>query len=197
MATDYRQRLGIGLAVLLFSAAAAHGQIATPVEVMLGYSYVHANAPPGECGCFSMNGGNGGFAAYLEHGISAVADVGGYFQNNVDNSGRSLQVETFLFGPRYSSTHWKKWTPFGQVLFGGTLGSGTLYGPNATTSGSSSGFSMSAGGGLDWNFARRVSLRLIQADYLMTRLPNSVNNNQNNLRITVGVVFHFGQPRGH
>jgi hypothetical protein len=144
-----------------------------------------------------MNGGSGGFAAFLGHGISAVADVGGYFQNNVVNSGRSLQVETFLFGPRYSSPHWKKWTPFGQALFGGALGSGTLYGPNATTSGNASGFSMSAGGGLDWNVSQRVSVRLIQADYLMTRLPNAVNNNQNNIRITVGVVFHFGQPRDH
>jgi len=121
--------------------------------------------------------------------------VGGYFQNNVDNSGRSLRVETFLFGPRYSSSHWKKWTPFGQGLFGGALGSGTLYGPNATTSASTSGFSLSAGGGLDWNASPHVSVRLFQVDYLMTRLPNAINNYQNNIRITAGVVFHFGQPR--
>ena len=194
MLTDYRQKLGVGLALLFFSAAGAHGQGVTPVEVALGYSYVRTNAPPGGCGCFSMNGGSGGFAAHLGHGISAVTDVGGYFQNNVDSSGRSLRVETFLFGPRYSSSHWKRITPFGQALFGGALGSGTLYGPNANTSASTSGFAMIAGGGLDFNVSSHFSVRLFQADYLMTRLPNSVNNNQNNIRITAGVVFHLGEP---
>lgn len=195
MLTDYRQKLGVGLALLILSAAGAHGQGVTPVEISAGYSYVRANAPPGGCGCFSMNGLSGGFAAFLGHGMSAVADVGGYFQNNVDSSGRSLRVETFLFGPRYSSSHWKRVTPFGQALFGGALGSGTLYGPNATTSASASGFALSAGGGLDFNVSSHVSVRLFQAEYLMTRLPNSVNNNQNNIRITAGVVFHLGEPK--
>jgi hypothetical protein len=56
---------------------------------------------------------------------------------------------------------------------------------------------MSAGGGLDWNASRHLSVRLFQAEYLMTRLPNAVNNNQNDLRLTFGVVLHFGKPRGH
>jgi outer membrane immunogenic protein len=193
MLTDFRQRLGLGLAMLLLSAAGAHAQGSTTLfDVSLGYSYLHSNAPPGGCGCFSMNGLSGGFDASLSHGVSVVADIGGYFQGNVDNSGRSLRVETFMFGPRYSSPHWAKWTPFAQALFGGALGSGTLYGTSASTSGSASGFAMSAGGGLDWNVHPLFSIRLFQAEYLMTRLPNGVNNNQNNLRVTAGVVFHVG-----
>jgi hypothetical protein len=117
-----------------------------------------------------MNGGSGAVAVSLGHGISAVADVGGYFQNNVVSSGRSLTMETFLFGPRYSYRHSKKWTPFAQFLAGGAHGSGT---------------------------SRHVSVRLFQAEYLMTRLPNAVNNNQNDLRLTFGVVLHFGKLRGH
>lgn len=201
MFTNFRQRLGIGLAVLFLGAAGAHGQGpgqgAAPVEVSVGYSYVRANAPPGGCGCFSMNGLSGGFAALLGHNISAVADVGSYFQHNVDNSGRNLRIETLLVGPRYSWSKWAKWTPYAQGLFGGALGSGTLYGPDAATSGNASGFAMSAGGGLNWNVTQHVSIRLFQAEYLMTRLPNSINNYQNNIRITAGVVFRIGQPRGH
>jgi outer membrane immunogenic protein len=197
MFIHYRRRLGLGLAALLLSAGAAHGQGASPVEFSLGYSYVHSNAPPAGCGCFSMNGGTGDFAALLGHDFSAVAQAGGYFQNNVHNSGRSLRVETFLFGPRYSSAHWKRWTPYAQVLFGGSLGSGTLYGPNATTSGTASGFSMSAGGGMDFKVSPHVSIRLFQVDYLMTQLPNAVNNVQNNLRVTAGVVFRLGRPPSH
>ena len=190
----YMIHCALGLALLL-SVAGAYGQGASPVEIALGYSYVHSNAPVAGCGCFNMNGGIGGFAASLGHGFSAVAEAGGYFQNNVDNSGRSLQVETLLFGPRYSSAHWKRWTPFAQALFGGALGSGTLYGPNATTSGSASGFALSAGGGLDFNVSQHMSVRIFQADYLMTRLPNFINNYQNNFRISAGVVFHIGRPQ--
>jgi hypothetical protein len=69
------------LAAALLGAAAAHGQEVSPFEVSLGYSYVRANASPGQCGCFSMNGGSGAFAASMGHGISLVADVDGYFQN--------------------------------------------------------------------------------------------------------------------
>ena len=28
-------------------------------ELGLNYNYFHANAPPGQCGCFSLNGGSG------------------------------------------------------------------------------------------------------------------------------------------
>jgi peptidoglycan-associated lipoprotein len=193
MVTDFRLKLGVGLALLLLSTAPAHGQTVPAFEVGLGYSYVHSNAPPGGCGCFNMNGGAGEFGVLVGHNLSAVAEAGVYVQNDVNNSGRSLRFETILFGPRYTFNHWRKWSPFAQGLFGGSLGSGTLYGPNATTSGSASGFSLSAGGGLDWKVSRRVSVRLIQAEYMLTRFPNSTDNDQNNLRISAGVVFHFGE----
>jgi hypothetical protein len=196
MITVIRRRLGPLLAMLLLCTAAARGQGASPVEVSLGFGYVRANTPPGTCGCFGMNGGSGAFAASLGHGFGVVADFGGYFQNNVVSSGRSLTMETFLGGLRYSYRHSKRVTPFMQYLAGGAHGSGTLYG-TTTTSGSADGFAMSAGGGLDWNASRYVSVRLFQAEYLMTRLPNAVNNNQSDLRLTFGVVFHIGKPRGH
>jgi hypothetical protein len=194
MTTIFRRSLGPLLGAALLCAAAARGQAPIPVEVSLGYSYLRANAPPGLCGCFNMNGGSGEFAGYLGHGFSVAGDFGGYIQNNVVSSGRSFTMETFLFGPRYSFQRGKKLTPFAQVLAGGAHGSGTLYG-TATTGGSANGFSMSAGGGLDWNVARHFSVRLFQAEYLMTRLPNATNNNQNDLRLTFGVVFHMGKPR--
>ena len=64
-------------------------------------------------------------------------------------------------------------------------------------SGSANGVAFTAGGGVDLKAGRNVSIRLIQAEYLMTRLPNGVNNYQNDLRPTFGVIFHFGKPRGH
>lgn len=199
MITFYRRGL-VYWAVLLLSAATAYGQGLGRSEVSLGYSLVRANTPPGQCGCFNMNGLSGEFATGLGRGFSVVADLGGYHQGNVAGSGLSLWVVDYLFGPRISYRRSKHWTPFAQFLVGGAHGSGTLYGGSATslsgtsyTSGSANGFSLSTGGGLDWNATRHVSVRLFQLEYLNTRLPNSSNNVQNNLRFTAGVVFHFGK----
>jgi peptidoglycan-associated lipoprotein len=202
MVTFYRRGLFCCWAALLLSAA-AYGQGLGNSEVSLGYSYVRANAPPGQCGCFSMNGLSGEFAVPLGRGFSAVADVGGYHQSSVVSSGLSLCVVNYLFGPRISYRRSKHWTPFAQFLVGGAHGSGTLYGTSTTatssnpsagfTSGSANSFAFSAGGGLDSKATRHVSVRLFQVEYLNTRLPNAVNDTQNNLRLTFGVVFHFGK----
>jgi hypothetical protein len=40
---------------------------------------------------------------------------------------------------------------------------------------------------------RRFSIRLIEADYLLTTVDNGSNDPQNNLRISAGVVVHFGE----
>jgi hypothetical protein len=33
---------------------------------------------------------------------------------------------------------------------------------------------------------------MIEADYLLTTVDNGSNNHQNNLRISAGIVVHFG-----
>ena len=47
---------------------------------------------------------------------------------------------------------------------------------------------MTAGGGVDWNATTHIGIRLIQAEYLMTRFASET---QNNARISAGVVFRF------
>jgi outer membrane immunogenic protein len=68
MITVIRRRLGPILAAALLCTAAAHGQGVSPFEVSQGYSYLRANAAPGQCGCFSMNGGSGAFAHFANPG---------------------------------------------------------------------------------------------------------------------------------
>jgi hypothetical protein len=50
-------------------------------------------------------------------------------------------------------------------------------------------FGVYVGGGLDVKVAPNMSLRLIQADYLMTRFSNA---RQDNIRISAGLVLSFG-----
>ena len=47
---------------------------------------------------------------------------------------------------------------------------------------------MTAGGGVDWNATTHIGIRLIQAEYLMTRF---FSETQNNVRVSTGVVFRW------
>jgi hypothetical protein len=50
---------------------------------------------------------------------------------------------------------------------------------------------MTAGGGIDLKVSRHVSVRPVQAEYFMTKIPDGLNNRQNNFRFGAGVVFRF------
>jgi peptidoglycan-associated lipoprotein len=163
-------------------------------ELALDYSYLHSNAPPGGCGCFNLNGGSASFAWAIKPGTwDLVGDVVSGHAGNVSSSGNSLTLSIFTAGVRYlppfrhSSLH-----PFGQVLVGTTHSSGTLVeGSSSTTTNAGAAFAANLSGGLDLNTSRRFSVRLIEADYLVTTFDNAVNNHQNNVRIGAGVVIHF------
>jgi hypothetical protein len=85
--------------------------------------------------------------------------------------------------------------PFGEVLIGGGHASGGLYSGTSTSAsyGSQNGFALTTGGGLDVKLATYLALRLIQADYLLTRFKNGTNDHQNNLRLSAGIVLRFGR----
>src|ERR1017187_3239797 len=44
-------------------------------EASAGYTFIHANAPPGQCGCFSANGGYGSGGFNMPRGFGIVADL--------------------------------------------------------------------------------------------------------------------------
>jgi peptidoglycan-associated lipoprotein len=165
-------------------------------ELALGYSYLHSNAPPGGCGCFNMNGGNATFAWPLKSGMYALAgDVTVAYAGAVSNSSQSLTLSTFTAGGRYlPRLGHSTLQPFGQVLAGLAHSSGTLVqgsSPGAANAGAA--FAAIFGGGVDLRATRRFSVRLIDADYLLTTFDNGSNNHQNNLRISAGVVVHIGE----
>jgi outer membrane immunogenic protein len=38
-----------------------------------------------------------------------------------------------------------------------------------------------------------MALRALEADYYRTQFPNGLNDRQNNLRLSAGVIFRFGE----
>jgi hypothetical protein len=64
-------------------------------------------------------------------------------------------------------------------------------GNNFNFGSSEDAFATALGGGLDWNATPHIGVRLIQAEYLMTKFTDGLNDRQNNARISAGVVFRF------
>ncbi|HEY6128287.1 MAG TPA: outer membrane beta-barrel protein [Candidatus Acidoferrum sp.] len=168
----------------------ARAQDAPKFDVFAGYSYVRENPATSGIDSFSMNGGSVSLSYNATRWLSAVADLGGYHTNNILGSGVDGTLSTYLFGPRVSLHRDWRITPFGHVLFGVAH----IGGDNGLAfSSSNNSFAMTVGGGVDFKLSHRFSIRAVQVDYLMTRF-NELGlgaQNQNNLRVSTGVVFHF------
>jgi peptidoglycan-associated lipoprotein len=165
-------------------------------EVAFTYSYAHSNAPPGGCGCFSLNGGSASVAIPLRHSPWEIAgDVTVANGSSISSASNDLTLTVFTGGLRYRpNLHLGAWQPFGQVLAGGAYASGSLIqAEKSAGTGSNSAFAANAGGGLDLRLNHRLSLRLVEADYLPTTFNNGTTNHQNNLRISAGLVVRLGK----
>jgi hypothetical protein len=180
------------VALACVSAGAAHAQQAsgsTPqFEVSGAYSYVHASAA-NSGGSYNLNGGSASLAYNFSDRIGAVADVGAYRFSGLP-SGLDSTMYTYLFGPRFTFRKVSGLTPFAQVLLGG----GRLNASSGGLSAGENGFSMAMGGGLDLPFRRRFALRIIQAEYLLTRFDRvtGASATQNDVRVSAGLVIRFG-----
>ena len=135
---------------------------------------------------------------------------------NADNT-----TTFYMFGPRFSHHSHSRFTPYGQIVFGGatrtvsrqldvvTTANNPVFpvvtphdlfpGDNveitAQVSATQTAFAMAVGGGLDWRIGKRISFRPVAVDYVLTRFPSLLtgdNHNQNSLRVTIGAVFTFG-----
>jgi hypothetical protein len=178
-------------------------------ELFLGYSYLQA-VPKLAAGnrLVWLNGGSASIAFNVNRYLGLVADFGAYTNSqvrftgaytstvNVNNS--NVAVLTYLFGPRLSFRKYDRITPFAQVLFGGVHANQvTLTGCtfSCTLLPTQDSFAMTAGGGLDVRVHRHFAIRIIQAEYLMTRFASyttGATGSQNDMRLSAGLVFRFG-----
>jgi len=160
-------------------------------EAGLTYNYLRGNAPPDVCGCFSLQGGGLSAAYRMAPHWKGVGEFAGSHAGGINNRAIDVTLLTYLFGVRYVAMPSARAHPFAQVEVGGVHAGGSLYSAATSYTGSTNKFAMTTGGGLDVDLNSRVSLRLVQADYLLTLLPNGSNNHQNTLRLSTGFVFRF------
>lgn len=169
-------------ALFLCLSISAVAQDYSKAEVFGGYSYVRANFVGTG---FNFNGGSGSFAFNLGHWWGVVADAGAYHNKNF---GVSTTIISYLFGPRFSYHGAGRAIPFAQVLFGGARADTSFIG----VSGTENAFALAAGGGIDARVTRHFAFRVAQAEYLMTKFNDGLNNRQNNIRVSTGIVYRWG-----
>jgi outer membrane immunogenic protein len=171
-------------------------------EVSLTYSPTEANAGPGQCGCFFMNGASaeGNFRTYRAY--TTVVDVTAAHTGQIHNTGQPFSLLMVTAGTRLNfrlghqrTDGWDTYhnlKPFVQALAGFAHGFDSAF-PDKSgfIQSSANSFALLAGIGLDYKYHRHLSFRVIQADYGYTRLPNLAGNDQNLLRISSGITIHL------
>src|SRR6185437_4963816 len=89
--------------------------IAPRFDLSLGYNNIRANAPPGGCDCFDMNGGYVSAGFHVKNWLSIAGEFTGGHANNISLLGQNLTLMTFMAGPRVARPG-HRLVPFGQVL---------------------------------------------------------------------------------
>jgi outer membrane protein OmpA-like peptidoglycan-associated protein len=178
-------------------------------ELFLGYSYLRAVPAPADGNRLMwMNGGSASIAFNLNRYLGLVADFGAYtnsqvrftgaYTSTVNVNNANVAALSYLFGPRLSFRNHDRVTPFVQALFGGvhanevTLTNCTF---SCTLLPAQSSFAATAGGGLDVRVHHHFAIRIIQAEYMMTRFTSYTTGataTQNDMRLSAGIVFRMG-----
>lgn len=112
--------------------------------------------------------------------------------SNIAPFSADLTLTSFLAGVRYKSKPAGAFVPFVQFLLGGAHASGDLAPGTRGIPGSANAFALTTGSGVDIRLTGHFALRVIQADYYYTRFTNGLNDHQNNLRLSEGLIFRFG-----
>jgi hypothetical protein len=169
-------------------------------DIAITYTAERAKIAGIDCGCFWLQGGGVDGAITFYHGLGIAANLTGVHASNV-NPGVDLDKVSFMMGPRYTyrPEHWKNRLfgqnhgigVFGEGLVGGMHGFNTVFPSSSGVQGAASSFAFQVGGGMDWTVKKNIGIRVVEADYVRSTLPNNASNVQNDLRLAGGVSFHF------
>lgn len=150
------------------------------LEVFGGYSYMRFNGQPlGFADTSNLNGWIGAISGNLTRELGGIAEITGTYSPHVN-------VRAVLFGPQYIHPR-GKFTYSAHLLFGEARSFDSVG-----TGAGSTASAVAVGGGIDWVFRRRFDVRIVQADYLHTRL---FQLSENNLQFSTGIVYRWGRVK--
>jgi hypothetical protein len=148
------------------------------IEVFGGYSYLRFDSRSfGFAGSSNLNGYNLAPAFNVFHGFGVVGELSGQYGSHLNL--RDVAVGPQILYPRNNLIF------FARVMYGDARTHVSVgNGPGDTAR------VIVAGAGADLHYSSRLSIRVVQVDYLRTSL---FHGTQNNVRISTGLVYHWGE----
>ncbi|MGH9752377.1 MAG: outer membrane beta-barrel protein [Blastocatellia bacterium] len=186
------QKLLLLAALTLALPIIAQAQESPRAEIFGGYSYIRLDDNDVDEVDRDLNGFNVSTnVTVFKKWFGLKADVSGHFGDSLVAFIPSTDVSHYLFlgGPQFSLRKNEKIQPFAHALAGMAYVklSNELF-PDAFTD---TGFALAAGGGVDLKaLSSRLSIRLLQADYVLTRFDGVSSHN---IRASAGIVLRFGK----
>ena len=188
-------RKSVILAALLFlGAVSANAQDSYPVAEIFG-GYSHLNIEGEDLLGVDRQGLHGvgfSFAGNLSKKFGIVGDFSFNKKKNIEVGPFDVDIKSFyfLFGPRVSFRS-EGVTAFGHALVGGVRAKTEAAGFGDD---SQSDFALGFGGGVDVKVSKSIAIRVIQADYLPTRVDDISGDKKwaHHFRAQAGIVIRLG-----
>jgi opacity protein-like surface antigen len=159
-------------------ARAGDGDPVPKAELFGGYSYFRSDLGLAST---NFNGGEVSIAENPKRWFGGVLDFSSHYNGGVN-------ITSVMYGPQVAYRRNPKWTPFAHALVGAVRGSvGYL-----DISKAEARIAFATGGGLDAQVTQHLAVRVIQVDYIFSHFSEV---HQDNIRLSVGLVFRFGFPR--
>jgi len=153
-----------------------------------GYSYLNIDTNGLTSSRQNGNGWESSISGNFNKWFAAEASVNGYYKAySVLGANLAVSDYSYAAGPRFN---------FKPIFIHALLGGDHLSAQALGISESQDGLVGAFGGGIQWRFARQLSLRT-SADYVFSRhnILGGPSVTQNNFRASVGLVYSFGTTR--
>jgi len=158
------------LPTLLLVGVIGTAAFAQRVEIFGGAQFEHLQPS------YNAAGWNASLTGNFKHVLGITGDFGGVYNSRLANS----SVYTYTVGPVLTA-RLPVVQPFVHALFGGAT---------AKTSGvSDNAFAMLVGGGIDLGLRKGIGIRIVQADWLLTKFVDQNQDRQG--RVSAGIVIKF------
>ena len=168
-------------------------------DLGLTYTYKLAKLSSTTGWYFGIQGGSVDGVYWLgpkAYNLGLAFDFNGETVSNI-RPGVNLSQVSFVAGPRY--TLWSYKAPgrlsginvYGQGLVGFVNAFNSVFPTGAAVTPSASSFALQTGGGVNLPICKKWGVRLFEADYVYTQLPNSSSNYQGDVRFSGGATYHF------
>jgi len=131
---------------MLLGPSNALAQESRSFDIGANYTFVHTNAPPGGCGCFSLQGGSAWGSYGFTQTFSVVGEVAVQRSVNVGVSKQTLRLTSYTTGPRFTWSKHHRFQPFRQMLVGGVHAGGSFAPGAGGFPGSANSVAVVAGG---------------------------------------------------